>query len=240
MAYSSSRAIVIRTVKYGDNRLIVDFLTRSEGRLSVAVKASSRGKTGVVRQLFQPLNILDIEYSRTPRNDMARLVEAHIGETYCSLPFEGVKMSLAFFVAELLNYATRDLHADSRLYDFVERSLLWLDMAEGSVSNFHLMLMVHLMPFLGFQPDTEGYSDGNLFDMREGAFCHTVPLHGDYLAPDEARKMLSLMRMSAHNMHLFRMTRDERNRATDLMLRFYGIHLPSFGEMKSLPVLRSL
>lgn len=240
MGFCSSRCIVLRTVKYGDNRLIVDLLSREEGRLSVAVKTGSRGKGGGMRQLFQPLNILDLEYNRTPRSQVAQLGEAHICETYSSLPFDGVKMSVAFFVAELLGYATRDLHADARLYDFIERSLLWLDMADGGVANFHLMLMMHLTRFLGFQPDVDGYADGCLFDMRDGAFCHTVPLHGDFLSPDEARKMLTLMRMSAHNMHLFRMSRDERNRATDLLLRFYGIHLPSFGDMKSLPVLRSL
>ena len=50
--------------------------------------------------------------------------EVEIAEVYGSLPFDGIKMSIAFFLAEFLLSATRDQHTDTNLYDFVERSLL--------------------------------------------------------------------------------------------------------------------
>ena len=148
-----SRGIVLRTVKYGDNRLIVDLLMRDGGRVTVAVKAGSGAKSRQRRQLFQPLSILSMEYRFAPHQQIATVSEVEIAEVYGSLPFDGIKMSIAFFLAEFLLSATRDQHTDTNLYDFVERSLLWLDASERGVSNFHLMFMMHLTRFLGFMPD---------------------------------------------------------------------------------------
>lgn len=235
-----TRGIVLRTVKYGDNKLIADLLTREGGRVSVAVKTGSSAKNRTKRQLFQPLTILDTEISQTPRQQIAQLREAHIGEVYTTIPYDGVKMSIAFFTAEFLSLATRDLHTDPYLYDFLEQSFLWLDASERGTANFHLMLMMHLTRFLGFQPDTESFCKDSFFDLREGRFCTTAPVHPDFLNKEEAQQMLMLLRMSAHNVHLFHLSRDERNRITDFILRFYNIHIPSFHELKSLAVLREL
>ena len=62
----------------------------------------------------------------------------------------------------------------------------------------------------------------------------------DFLNADEASKMLTLLRMSVQNIHLFHMTRAERNRVTDLILQFYHIHQPAFHDLKSLAILREL
>ena len=42
-----TQAVVLRTIKYGENKLIVDFLTEQEGRLSCVVGRT--GGTAVVR-----------------------------------------------------------------------------------------------------------------------------------------------------------------------------------------------
>ena len=52
--------------------------------------------------------------------------------------------------------------------------------------------------------------------------------------------MQILMRMTPSNLHLFRFSREERNRVVDLCLQFYRLHIPQFGEMKTLDVLQAL
>lgn len=247
-----SRCIVLRTVKFGDNKLIADLLCRECGRLSVILpfndrrqgnaRRSGRSRTGneVCRRFFQPLSILEVDITGTPRQSLARLDDARIAVAYTSLPFDGVKLSLAFFVAEFLSYSTRDLHCDHILYDFVEQSLIWLDTAGHGIANFHLMFMMRMTRFLGFYPDMESFTPGAFFDLREGCFTVSAPCHSDFLRPNDAERILALMRMTPGNSHLFRMTRDERNRVTDISLRFYRLHIPAFGEMKTLEVLRCL
>lgn len=234
---NKTRCIVLRTVKVGDNRIIADLLCRECGRLSVALPV---GRRSTSRSLFQPLTVLEIDYAISQSQQLARIKDARIAMTYVSLPFDGIKLSLAFFVAEFLSFCTRDLHCDPNLYDFVEQNLLWLDTSDIGMANFHLMFMIRMARFLGFYPDTTSFFPGAFFDLREGVFCQHAPCHSDFLKQEDAGRMMLLMRMMPANLHLFRLSRADRNRITDFCLRFYRLHIPSFGEMKTLDVLRTL
>ena len=94
--------------------------------------------------------------------------------------------------------------------------------------------------FVGFSPNIEDYTEGCCFDLRSGTFCMSNPFHPDVLLPNDASKMLTLLRMNYENMHLFKMSRQERNQLLDVLLKYYGIHVPSFPEMHTLDVLREL
>ena len=234
-----SRVIVLRTVKYSDSKLIVDFLSREEGRVSALWKIASSRNAKVKRQFFQPLTILEADLSRSPRQQLAQIKDARMAHPYSTLTFDGIKLSICFFIAEFLLYATRDVRIEPLLYDFIENSLIWLDSTDRGTANFHLMFMMRLTRFLGFQPDMDSYNENAFFDLREGCFTPYAPLHKDFLKPEDAQQMMLLMRMTPSNIHLFKLTRVERNRITDLCLLFYRLHIPQFGEMKALQVLRS-
>lgn len=234
------RAIVLRTTKYGDERLIVDLLSREKGRISAIWRMRSGVKGRHMRNLFQPLTIIETNIISSPRRELALIGDTRLATVYTSLPFDGVKVSLAFFVAEFLIYATRELHTDLLMYDFVEQSLMWLDASDRGVANFHMMFMLRMSRFLGFYPDVDSYQEGRFFDLREGKFTENAPFHSDVLQPQDARKMLVLMRMTSSNLHLFQLSRSERNRIVDFTLQFYRLHIPSFRELKTLDVLRML
>ena len=67
-----------------------------------------------------------------------------------------------------------------------------------------------------------------------------APLHPDFLGPDEARKIGLLMRVNYATMHLVKMSRTERNRCVELIVKYYRLHQPDFPELKSLPVLKEV
>ncbi len=234
-----TQGIVLRTVRYGEDRLIADILTREAGRMSIALRISNSKQSKARRSLFQPLNILDLDILQTPRQQLATVKEARLSIPYISIPFDAAKLSIAFFVAEFLHHATREAHCDTPLYDFVVQSLKWLDLSGEGTVNFHLMFMLRLSRFLGFMPDMESYAPQSIFDLREGRFATVMPLHPDVLLEDDARNLLTLMRMSPATMHLFRLSRTDRNRIVDAILLFYTLHIPAFGTLKSLEVLRS-
>lgn len=234
-----TQGIVLRTVKYGDDRLIVDILTREAGRVSAALRISNSKQAKVRRSFFQPLNILDLDIQQTPCQQLATIKEARLSVPYISIPFDGAKLSIAFFLAEFLHHATREAHCDTPLYDFVVQSLRWLDAATEGIVNFHLMFMLRLSRFLGFMPDMESYSPHSIFDLREGRFTTVMPLHPDVLLGEDARNLVTLMRMQPATLHVFRLSRADRNRAVDAILLFYALHIPAFGTLKSLEVLRS-
>ena len=99
---------------------------------------------------------------------------------------------------------------------------------------------MRLTRFLGFYPNLVGYAPGDFFDLRSGGFCHSQPLHTDCLRQADAALVGLMMRMDYATMHLFRLSRGERNRMVEVIIRYYRIHLPGFPEPRSLAVLREL
>ncbi|MDD3388481.1 MAG: DNA repair protein RecO [Prevotella sp.] len=235
-----TKAIVLRTVRYGEAQLIVDVLTRERGRLSFICTLPKTTHGRIKKQLFQPLTLLDLVYDYRPIRRLQRFGDIRIGYPYGSIPFDAHKLSLALFASEFLTFATRDEQNNEPLYDYIEGSLMWLDNAVRSCANFHLVFMMHLSRFIGFFPNLEGDVHGAWFDMRNGTFTLLRPPHPDYLQPSEASVISTLMRMNFDNMHLFHMTQPERNRCVDLILYYYRLHIPNFPEMRSLEVLKTL
>lgn len=233
-------AVVLRSFKYGDNKLIVDMFTRNDGRLSFIAAVAGRGRGKLKKQLFQPLSLLEVEYDLRPKVQLQKLVSATIATPYAEIPFDVAKLSVSLFLSEFLCRALNGERQGEPLFSYMADSLRWLDGARLGVANFHLVFLMRLSRFLGFFPNLDDYVDGDCFDLRSGCFCHVATLHADCLAPNEARQMRTMMRMNYQTMHLFRLSREERNRLLDVALRYYEIHLPDFPKLKSVDVLREM
>lgn len=235
-----TNAIVLRTIKYGDAKVIADLLTEHFGRLSFACNMPRTNKAKIKRQLFQPLTLLEIEFDHRPNIQLERLRDARMPFPFGSIPYNETKLAIALFVAEFLCYATRDEQQNEPLYKYVETSVRWLDGAQQAFANFHLAFMIRLSRFLGFFPNLENFSRGCLFDLRSGCFVTAIPLHNDYLQSADAEQLANIMRITPQNMHLFALSHNERNRCTQLAINFYRLHIPSFPELKSFDVLRAV
>lgn len=235
-----TRAIVLRTVKYGDSQMIVDMLTAERGRESFICRLAKSNKGKLKKQLFQPLTILDIVYDEKPNTELLHFRDIRIARPYVSIPFDPYKLSICLFLAEFLTYASRGENDNKPLEEFVEKSLMWLDDAADNFANFHLVFMMRVTLFIGFYPNLEEYRKGSWFDLRDGTFTPVCPAHPDYLKPVDAARIMTLMRMTFDNMRLFRMSHEERNLCTEVIIKYYRLHVPNFPELKSLDVLKTL
>ena len=233
-------AIVLRTLKIGDNKQIIDFLTSGGNRLSCVAAVGLSGRSRIRRHLFQPMTIMDISYDARPAASLQRLRDAHISVPYATLTSDVRKLSTLLFLSEFLYCATPSEHDNAGLYAYVVNSLQWLDGCAVAAPNFHLVFMMRIARFIGFFPNTGDYSAGDMFDLRQGCFVSAVPQHSDYLDVADSTKILTLMRMNYATMHLFRMSHVERNRIVSIILYYYRLHVPGFPEMKSLSVVKEI
>ena len=251
---TKTEAIVLHSVKYGEQKIIVDMFTRQCGRLSFAVPLPRSAHGKMRKQYFQPLTLLYIEADIRPQQSLQRLSEVSLLAPLSSLLTDPSKLAIGLFVCEFLYHALRDEQRNEPLFDYVRTSIEWLDGRERDFANFHLVFLMHLSRFLGFYPNLsltpnpsprgEGNFNGEggemFFDLREGRFCTSAPMHHDFLMPQEAGRIHLMMRMDFFSMHLFRLSRADRNRILELIIRYYRLHLPQFPELRSLPVLREL
>lgn len=237
---TKTRAIVLRTVRYGESQLIVDLFGRSTGRVSFICHLPKTNKGKIRKQFFQPLTLLDLSFDYRSNLSLQHFRDIRIAQPYTSIPFDPYKLSISLFLTEFLDYTLRNEQQNEPLYDYVETSLLWLDSVQRQFANFHLVFMLRLTRFIGFYPNLTDGRQQTWFDLRNGTFSLTRPSHPDYLEPSEASKVSLLMRMTFDNMHLFRLSQAERNRCTEIIILFYRLHVPGFPEMKSLGVVQAL
>ena len=237
----TTRAIVLRTIKYKDTSLIADVYTDVRGRcqLSLRIPKTGRGKVPVV--LFQPLALLELEIDVRPHTNIYKVTEAKTLLPFSDIPFNPYKQAIVMFLSEFLTRALREEEQNQSLFEYLYYSISFLDGSSAGFSNFHVVFLLRLSRFLGIYPNFENYHAGDYFDLQNATFVGLRPLtHTHYLAPEEAVYIPQLSRINFETMHLFRFSRTERNRMLTVLNEFYRLHLPDFPELKSLQVLREL
>lgn len=237
---TKTRGIVLRSVRFGESSLIVDVLTKSSGRVSFMVHIPKTSKGKIKKQYFQPMALLDFEYDFRQRSNLQRIKDVRVSLPYSSIPIDPAKSCISLFLSEFIYYATRNEQENPTLFTYISTSLEWLDNAYEDFANFHLVFMMRLGKFLGFHPFLEDFTPGCFFDLRNGCFTLSMPLHTDFLNAADAGHLYNLMRMNFDTMKLFKLSHDDRNRITEIVLRYYKLHLPNMPELQSFDILREV
>jgi DNA repair protein RecO (recombination protein O) len=241
MLLHKTAGIVLHTFKYNDAMNVVDVYTENFGRMSFLTPVS-RSRRAVVRPAaIQPLSILDMDIAVRPATRLHRIRELQCASPLISIPFNPHKTAIALFVAEVLARSLREESENRPLFAYLKHSICWLDACDHSFANFHLVFLFRLLRFVGIYPNSDDYRRGDYFDLQDGCFVSERPLtHQAYLQPDEAARIPTLLRMNYETMRLFAMNRTQRNRCTKIIMQYFQLHLPGFGELKSLEVLQEL
>ena len=237
---TKTRGIVLRSVRFGESSLIVDVLTKSSGRVSFMVHIPKTSKGKIKKQYFQPMTLLDFEYDFRQRSNLQHIKDVRVSLPYSSIPIDPAKSCISLFLSEFIYYATRNEQENPTLFTYISTSLEWLDNAYEDFANFHLVFMMRLGKFLGFHPFLEDFAPGCFFDLRNGCFTLSMPLHTDFLNAADAGHLYNLMRMNFDTMKLFKLSHDDRNRITEIVLRYYKLHLPNMPELQSFDILREV
>lgn len=231
--------LIFHALRYSDDQLIVEGLARNYGRVSFVVRISHAPRAKVRHVIFQPMAVLEVQWEEKPRAKLMRPIAARVSQPWSSLHTSPIKAAITLFLAEFLLQVCRHEQSGELFFDYLLHSLTWLDTAEEGFANFHLLFLMRLAQFLGIAPNT---SDTGLpfFDLMAAEFVSRAPAHAYYIYGDEARAFEQLLRMNFSTMHLFQLTRTQRNRILELILTYYRLHILSLPELKSWEVLREI
>lgn len=239
--YIRSRIVVLQTIRYSDEALIADCVSETEGRVTFMVRISHSSRAAVRHTLFQPLAVLEVEWRASAHAD--RIVHprsAVVALPLTTLHFDPIKSALAFFVAEFLNKALRNERVEVGLFEYIVNAIAWLDTAEEGYANFHIVCLLRLTLLLGVAPKSDTYREGACFDLREGVFVTTLPLHDDWMPAADSRLLYELLQVNLVTMSQCVLTRQTRNAMLNHILLYYRIHLTGFPTLKSVNVLTTL
>ena len=156
-----------------------------------------------------------------------RISEARLDHSFTRLPFEFHRSGIALFMVETLNRSIAEHYQNDALFDFLYAIVRELDSGQANLAIFPLAFLVQLTTYLGFEPENAQQFYEQLPINRAGI---------NHQAKNELLSMLITEGLAGKTPFPSSIKRE----MMDDLLVFYQIHLENFGEVKSLPVLRSL
>lgn len=238
--YLKTQAVVLRRIPYNEHSYIISFYSLENGRLDGIQYGIKTGKRNSGLAYFEPLNVVDLVIDKKAGKSLYRIIEAKVNLNSSMGMVDPAKNAVAFFLAECLYRIFRESTVDKELYFFIKQSADLLHSLQKGIANFHLVFLFEMTKYLGFYPNVENGSDIKYFDMVNGIFVSTKPMHSFFLAPNESIMLMKLSRMNYSNMHFFQFSRHDRIRILNQLLDYYRIHVPEFGTISSLSVLTDL
>ena len=235
-----ARGVVLHTVRYGENSMVLFMLTDAVGRQSYMVQGVKGGKTrGNKAALFQPMFVLEYEGYESSKMQMHRMRDVQAAVPLTSLPFDVRKSTIAMFMAEVLYRLVKEMEPEDPLFEFVYNSVIALDALEDGIANFHLWFLVMLSSYLGFYPGNE-YVTGSWFDIKEGVFTPVMPSHRIMIDRENTYILSALMGMRAEELGTLKLSREKRSSFLSAMLAYFGYHLDTINHVRSVQILKEV
>lgn len=231
--------IVLHSIKHTDSSTIITIYTRQFGRVSYMAYGVNKKKSICRAALLQPLSILEMDVFHVPGKDIQRIKDLKMECLFTGIPFNPIKNSVALFLSEILFRTLRQSEPDENLFLFLENSIQQLDCCEEGIANFHLVFLIKLSRYLGFEPSLED-NNGKYFDLMNGVFLKDKPLHVHFLLPETTTDFVNLLQTDYTNMHKLILTREKRTNLLKSLVEYYRLHIPEFHSLHSLTVLQSL
>ena len=238
-----TRAIILRTVKYGETSLVVTAFTELFGLQTYLVNGvRTAKKSGLKASLYQPASVVDMEVYHNERNTMHRIKECNRAHVFNNILTDVVKNSVALFLMELLYKLLKQPEQNSDLFYFCEDSLLQLDEAPAHVTaNMPLFFALHISHFFGFKIDDNFSEELPFLDLQEGNFVEARPHHTFFIEGDNALITSELLKiMLPTELNDIRMNHLKRRELLQRYMEYYALHMQDFGKMKTLMVMQEV
>lgn len=235
-----TRGIVLHSLKYSENSLIIKMYTDTIGLQSFIIKSARSKRSRMKAGIFQPLSILDLIVFEGKKPGLRHIREITSAIQFEQIPYDIKKSSVVFFIAELLYKSLREETANKDLFDFISDSVMTIDRTNERISDFHLLFMHELSRYLGFFPMNNYDKKNKIFNLMDGRFQDSCPEH-PYFTETSLGPYLNILFSSSlpefSNVHFEPSVRRELVRK---IIDYYRIHINGFSELNSHLVLEEV
>ena len=236
---ATTDGIVFHFIKYGESSVIATIFTREYGRQSFMINAARSRTSKNKASILQPLFLVNLAAYEKQSREIQQVKEIKLNRAYQNIPFEVAKSTQVIFIAEILYKTIHEQESYPEIYDFIQNSLLYFDLMEKGVSNFHLWFLFRLTQYLGFLPDTSFGGEG-WFDLQKGTVVALEPLHTFFMHKQATKIFMDLAALKINELPDFRISHEMRGYLLEQIIKYYRLHFENLGEIKSLKILKEL
>jgi DNA repair protein RecO (recombination protein O) len=234
----STKAIVINTLKYGDNAVIAKLYTKQLGMVSFMVNGVYGKKGGNKSSFLQPLSLLEIVMQIRNNKSLQTLKEIKVEIPFSSIYQSPVKIAQSLFIAEVLYNTIKEEESNTFLFDFIHTNIHYLDALSNELPNFHLKFLLELSKYLGFYPTNNFTEKTPYFQFTDGVF---LDHHADTCLDIQTSDVVgNLINYGLDQLHLIPLNRKQRQIILNHLVDYYRWHIPSLAAFKTTNVLEEV
>lgn len=239
-----TKAIVLKTIAYGNTSIIVTAYTALFGLQTYIVKGvrTASKKQSNKASYFLVGNILDVVVYHQQQKNMQFIKEYQFAFVPKNLQQHVVKNAVLSIIIEIVLHTIKQTETHIELFEKLEQSIIFID--EGSATqtaNFPLAFCLQWSSLLGFGVDSYYSKAQPIFDIKEGSFVETFPNHLHYI-DGEVASLISTINLINSNKDLehLKLNKLIRKQLLDAMILFLQLHVEHFGYLKSIDILTTI
>ncbi len=228
----SIKGISLHYYKYSESSVIAKFFTENYGLQSYVVRGIRNKSSKNKLSYLHPLNIISIEISVNKNRGLSFVKEIRSEHNLSSTYSDMQKKFVCMFISEVLIRVLMEKETDKKLYNFVEKTIFYLNKTEELNKNFVLVFLLKLTEFLGFHPNKD-FSNKDYFDLESGSFSNHPPY---YNIRGENKKYLSAL---LQNKSVDIPYKNRKELIVSLQ-KYFSLHHYNIEKLKSYEVIKSL
>ena len=234
----NSEAIILSYINYSESSIILRIYTKDYGLKSFIIKGiRTKRKSIITLGQLQPLTIIELTFNEKKSAKLSYINSLKLLYPFKSINSNIIKINISLFISEFLtNVLISDL-SNKNLFDFLTNSLKWYDNSENYM-NFHILLMIHFLKFLGINP-VNTKDKFIYFDIENGIFSNNL-ISNNYVSGEVVSDLNSILGTNFDASNQLTLSSMQRTKFLDNILLYYKLHIESFGSVKSLDVLRKI
>ncbi len=230
---ATTTGIILHSFKYGETSIIARIYSGDLGLQSYLVPGVRKSRARIRQNLFQPLTIVSMVVYHKEKGGLQRIKEISCPSPFSTIPYNISKSSIALFLAEMLSHSIKSHEPNPALFAYLHNSIRQLDHTDGRVADFHLIFLLGLTRFLGFQPRDNYDNHHCFFNLQEGVFQRDAGHQEICLDKSLSRYFFQAANARLEEPDQLSIPKEKRKDLLDKIIDYYRFHLEGLGEVKS-------
>ena len=144
----SSRAVVIKTIEYGESSKIVTMLTEEHGKIAFIARGARKSKSAYAAKL-QVGQMLDLVYYYKPTRSVQNLKEVSYWNRLENIYQDFEKWGVIIAVCEMVDQLVQEGEVNGEMFSFITALLPWFEEAEVEPKKVFPYIQVRLADMNG-------------------------------------------------------------------------------------------
>lgn len=234
------KGVVLSYIKYSENSFIVKIYTDKFGMQSFIIKGLGNKKNKAQKVCLQPLSLVELNANVKESKGIHHIKTIKLDVGYHSIPFDIIKTSIAFFLAEALEKLIKEEEPNHELFVFIKSSLEVFDLTTKHTHDFHLFFLLRLTKYFGIYPLHVDEPNVKYFDFSSGSFKILKPNHVHCSSKENSSIIKILLKSNFTEENMPKIRNQERKNILSDIIEYYSLHSLNLKTIKSKEILAEI